>query len=64
MGTTVNLDDDLLREAADLTGQRQTTALIRMGLEALIAVESGRRLAQLGGSDPKAAAAPRRRSGR
>lgn len=64
MRTTVNLDDDLLREAADLTGQRQTTALIRMGLEALIAVESGRRLAQLGGSDPNAAAAPRRRSGR
>jgi len=61
MRTTVNVDDDLLRKAGDLTAQRQTSALVRMGLEALIAVESGRRLARLGGTDPQATAAPRRR---
>ena len=64
MRTTVNIDDDLLRTAGDLTGHPQTSALVRMGLEALIAVESGRRLARLGGSDPQATAAPRRRSDR
>lgn len=63
MRTTVTLDDDLLDRAAELTGVTERTALLREGLEMLIRVESARRLAALGGSDPKAEAAPRRRGG-
>ncbi|MDL9947621.1 type II toxin-antitoxin system VapB family antitoxin [Gordonia sp. ABSL11-1] len=62
MRTTVTLDDELLAKAAELTGVHERAALIRNGLEALIRTESARRLAALGGTDPAAAAAPRRRS--
>lgn len=61
MRTTINLDDELIEKAAELTGRREKSALVRLGLEALIARESARRLARLGGTDPEAAAAPRRR---
>ncbi|OZB79803.1 MAG: DUF2191 domain-containing protein [Microbacterium sp. 14-71-5] len=61
MRTTVTLDDDLLERAAALTGITERAVLLRSGLEALIRIESGRRLAALGGSDPDASAAPRRR---
>jgi Arc/MetJ family transcription regulator len=61
MRTTVTVDDELLERAAQLTGRPEKGALIRMGLEALVARESSRRLARLGGSDPGADAAPRRR---
>ncbi len=61
MRTTVTLDDALLARAAELSGTAERTALIREGLEALIERESARRLALLGGSDPKAVAVPRRR---
>ena len=63
MRTTVNLDDELLERAAQLTGRTERSALLRMALEALVAQESARRLARLGGSDPDAAAPPRRRAG-
>jgi hypothetical protein len=46
--TTVNIDDEPLRKAAEFTGEREKTALVRLGLEALIAARSGngsRRLA-------------------
>lgn len=62
MRTTVTLDDTTLARAAELTGVTETSALVRQGLETLIRVESARRLAALGGSDPKASAAPRRRT--
>ncbi len=61
MRTTLNLDDDLIQKAAELTGRTEKSMLVRLGLEALIARESARRLAQLGGTDPHAAAAPRHR---
>lgn len=61
MRTTVTLDEELLARASELTGRSENAVLIRMGLEALIARESMRRLAALGGSDPAAAIAPRRR---
>jgi Arc/MetJ family transcription regulator len=59
--TTVTLDDDLLTEAAELTGITERTQLLRTALTTLIAAESARRLAALGGSDKKATAASRRR---
>ncbi|TVS08890.1 MAG: type II toxin-antitoxin system VapB family antitoxin [Gammaproteobacteria bacterium] len=63
MRTTLNLDDDLLREAQRMTGLTEKAALVREGLRALIERESARRLARLGGSEPQVEAIPRRRSG-
>ena len=51
MRTTLNIDDSLLRNAAKLTGVKEKTSLVRLGLEALIAKESARRLANLGGTE-------------
>jgi hypothetical protein len=62
MRTTLNIDDGLLGRATALTGIREKTAVVRAGLEALIARESARRLAALGGSDASARAGRRRRS--
>lgn len=62
MRTTLNIDDALLESAAQLTGVREKTALVRMGLEALIARENARRLVQLRGTQ-KRLTAPRRRRG-
>lgn len=62
MRTTLNIDDALLEEAARLTGVEEKTALVRRGLEALIALESARRLAALGGTEKRLRAAPRRRA--
>ena len=62
MRTTLNIDDKQIAQAEELTGVKEKTQLVRMGLDALIAAEAAERLAALGGSDPKATAAPRRRS--
>lgn len=37
MRTTLNIDDDLLEKAARLTGVKEKTSLVRLGLQALIA---------------------------
>ena len=62
MRTTLNIDATLMREASKLTGVSEKTALVRMGLEALIAKESARRLAILGGTEKQLGTIPRRRS--
>ena len=61
MRTTLNIDDSLLRKAAKLTGVKEKTSLVRLGLEALIAKESARRLANLGGTEKHLRAIRRRR---
>lgn len=61
MKTTLNIDDELLRRAAFLTGIEEKTSLVRRGLEALIALESARRLAKLGGTEEELRPIPRRR---
>jgi Arc/MetJ family transcription regulator len=61
MRTTVTLDDELIAEAIELTGITERSALLRAALEGLVQHETARRLAKLGGSDPEATAAPRRR---
>lgn len=61
MKTTLNLDDALLDKARSLTGLKEKTAMVHAGLEALIARESARRLAALGGSEKAARPARRRR---
>lgn len=62
MRTTLSIDDDLIRDAEELTGLKEKSALVREGLKALIARESSRRLARLGGSEPQLKLTPRRRS--
>ena len=61
MRTTSNLNDDLLATAIMLTGITDRTPLIRESLKAIIARESARRLALLGGSMPELVLTPRRR---
>jgi Arc/MetJ family transcription regulator len=61
MRTTLNIDDDLLQKARELSGLHEKTALIREGLKALIERESARRLAKLGGTEPQLETIPRRR---
>ena len=61
MRTTITLDDALLDRAHRLTGVSERSALVREGLKALIERESARRLARLGGSEPKLKPVPRRR---
>ncbi len=62
MRTTINLDHKLLEEARRMTGMEERTALIHEGLRALIARESARPLARLGGTERRARAPRRRRS--
>jgi len=62
MRTTINIDDELLAEAAEYTGISERTALIHEGLRALVQREAARRLARLGGSQPQLEDIPRRRS--
>ena len=62
MRTTLIIDENLLQRAKELTGIQEKTALVRAGLEALIAREAGKRLAALGGTQPKMSNIPRRRS--
>lgn len=61
MRTTLNIEDELIEKASKLTGIKEKTSLVRLGLESLIAIESSKRLAELGGSEKKLKAVPRRR---
>ncbi|MFW5857743.1 MAG: type II toxin-antitoxin system VapB family antitoxin [Planctomycetota bacterium] len=61
MRTTLDIEGSLLDRAAFLTGIRDEAALVRKGLETLIALESTRRLAALGGTQPDLEVTPRRR---
>ena len=61
MRTTLNIDEVLLREAQRLSGLKEKTAVLHAGLEALIARQSARRLAALGGSERRLRPIPRRR---
>ena len=63
MRTTLNIDDDLLKKASRLSGIVEKTSLVKRGLEELIARESARRLADLGGTEKKLKTVRRRRPG-
>jgi len=60
MRTTLNIDK-LIKKASELTGIKEKTTLVRLGLEALIAREGARRLAELGGTEKQLKPIPRRR---
>lgn len=51
MRTTLNIDEKLIERASVLTGVKEKTSLVRLGLEALIARESSKRLTCLGGTE-------------
>lgn len=55
------IDEKLLEKASSLTGVKQKTALVRLGLESLIARESSKRLARLAGTEKELRSVPRRR---
>lgn len=61
MRTTLIIDEALLERARSLTGIQEKTALVRAGLEALIAREASKRLAALGGTQPGLSDIPGRR---
>jgi len=61
MRTTLNIEDALLDKASKLTGVTEKTSLVRLGLQALIARESAKRLAGLGGTEKNLKMIPRRR---
>jgi Arc/MetJ family transcription regulator len=61
MRTTLNIDDALLKKASMLTGVDEKTSLVNLSLKALIARESGKRLAKLGGTDKDLKPIARRR---
>ncbi len=61
MRTTLNLKDDLVKKAQELTGIKEKTALVHKGLELLIQQEAAQRLIKLKGYDPDATAGPRKR---
>lgn len=62
MRTTIALDDDLVAKAQEYTGISEKAVLVNEALRRMIRQESAERLIRLGGSDPTAVAAPRRRS--
>ena len=61
MRTTLNIENELIVKASKLTGIEEKTTLVRLGLEALIARESSKRLAKLGGTERDLRMIPRRR---
>ncbi len=61
MRTTLALDDELVAKAQALTGLKEKSSLVREALKALIARESARRLARLGGCESGLKSPPRRR---
>ena len=61
MRTTLNINDELLEKASELTGIKEKTSLVHRGLETLIKLESSKRLADLGGTEKDLRSIPRKR---
>jgi Arc/MetJ family transcription regulator len=64
MRTTLNIDDRLIDEARRVTGVREKTMVIELGLRKLIEEAARHRLAALGGRIPRARTPRRRREPR
>lgn len=61
MRTTINIADDILLRAQQLSQVKEKTKLVNMALEALIEKCASMRLAKLEGTERKLQTAPRRR---
>ncbi|MEI9996839.1 MAG: type II toxin-antitoxin system VapB family antitoxin [Rhizomicrobium sp.] len=57
----MSLDDDLIAKAREYSGLEEKSAIVHEALKSFVQQQAARRLARLGGSDPHARAAPRRR---
>ncbi|TPW18193.1 MAG: antitoxin of a toxin/antitoxin system [bacterium] len=62
MRITINVDDDLLKEAAEYTGLTKKTEIVHLALEELVRRRAAKELAEMGGSDPTATLGPRPRN--
>ena len=62
MRTTININDQLLAEAQQITGVAEKAVLVREGLKALIERESARRLARLGATETQLKTISRRQT--
>lgn len=62
MRTTMIIDNEILKQASELTGITEKTSLVRMGLESLIAQENRKRLIAFSGTQKRLKPIPRRRS--
>lgn len=60
MRLTVNIDDELLNKASRLTGIKNKTVLVKLGLQTLIAQASSIRLSEMGNTENMLQAIPRR----
>jgi Arc/MetJ family transcription regulator len=61
MRITVSIDDELFANAQRFAGVVEESAVVRTALTAFVERETGRRLAEIGGTDPDAKAPTRRR---
>ena len=61
METTLTVDEDLLDEAARLTGITTKEEIVRKALTDLIQREAARQLIEMGGTQPDVSVPPRRR---
>ena len=62
MEITINLDDDLLREAMAIHPGKSKTAVLKHGLRELIDADRREKLAGAFGSQPELQSFPRRRT--
>nr|WP_314260634.1 type II toxin-antitoxin system VapB family antitoxin [uncultured Devosia sp.] len=61
MRTTVTIDDKLLEDAKEISGIKETSALVKQALTQLVHREASRQLAAMGGTEPNLVTPPRRR---
>lgn len=62
MRTTLIIDNNPIDKASKVTVIKEKTTLVKLGLEALIARESGKRFAKLGGAEKQLKQVSRRPS--
>lgn len=61
MRTTIAIDDELFAKAQEFAGVSEKSAVVREALKAFVEREAARRLARMGGAEPKIKSPPRRR---
>lgn len=63
MRTTITIDDELFRKAVEVADPGMDKAdIVREAIRAFVRIQSGKRLAALGGTAPRMQDVPRRRA--
>ncbi len=57
----MDLDENLLKDAKEVSGAKTDSETVRLALEALLRHDASQRLRAFGGSEPDAVDVPRRR---